>query len=153
MTCITSITEQVKKVIEYSQNITNVNPEAMINKWYSAKAKFIESWGDYIYESPEPVTFYLADDEKKRRFNEYIDAIDNTYGNRFLTDFLDWLTIEEVFTNHTSRDYWIEDDTKIPSGTKVIRALKHFESDETVMRKIQDQLSMILKEDKITGTL
>lgn len=153
MTCITTINEQVKKVIEYSQSITNVNPEAMLAKWYDAKQKFIEAWGDYIYESPEPVTFYLSDEEKKHRFNEYIDVVDNTYGNTWLTEFLDWLTIEEVFSNHTTRDFWIDDEEKIPAGTKVIRALKHFESNETVLRKIQDQLSMILQEDKITGTL
>lgn len=152
MICITNINEQVKKVIEYSQSITNVNPEAMLEKWYESKRTFIEAWDGCIYESSQ-VTFYLSETEKKHRFNEYIDAIDNTYGNSRLTKFLDWLTIEEVFSNHTSRDFWFDNKTKIPSGTKVIRALKYFESNEEVLRKIQDQLSMILQEDKITGTL
>lgn len=153
MICITTIKEQVAKVIGYSQNIKNVQPQAMIDKWYNAKKKFIEAWGDCIYTVPEPVTFYLSAEEKRHRFNEFIEVVDNTYGNFSLTEFLDWLTIEEVFDNRTNRDFWVDDCTKIPSGTKVGRALKYFESNETVLRKVQDQLSMILQEDKITGTL
>lgn len=154
MTPITTIKQQVAEVIAHSQNIgKEMNAEALIQKWYEAKRQFFEAWGDYIYEVEEPVTFYLSKEEKQHRFNEYIDVVDNTYGNCDLTEFLDWLTIDEVFDNHISRDYWISGEDKIAKGTKVSKAFKYFESNETVLRKIQDQLSMILQEDKITGTL
>ena len=154
MICITTIEEQVANVISHSQNFNkSLNTQPLIEKWYAAKKQFIDTWGDCIYEVEEPVTFYLSKEEKRDRFNEYIDVIDNTYGNADLTEFLDWLNIDEVFDNHTSRDYWINDRDKISKGTKVSKAFKYFESDETVLRKIQDQLSMILQEDKITGTL
>lgn len=153
MICTTTIKKQVARVLEHSQDLRNVKPDAMIDKWFAAKSQFIEAWGGCIYTVPEPVTFYLSTEEKKHRFNEFIDVIDNTYHNFSLTEFLDWLTIEEVFSNHISREFWVDDCTKMPVGTKVSRALKYFESNETVLRKIQDQLSMILQEDKITGTL
>ena len=153
MTCITTIEKQLAKVIEYSQSIPQANPHALVEKWYDAKRKFIEGWNGYIYECKGPVTFYLSPEEKKHRFNEYIDVVDNTYGNFSLTEFLDWLDIEEVFDNHTSRDYWLTDTDKIPKGTKISKAFKYFETNESVLRKLQDQLSTILQEDKITGTL
>ena len=153
MKCITTIEEQVAKVISYSQGLPTAEPHALIEKWYNAKKKFIDVWSGCIYESPEPITFYLSPEEKKNRFNEYIDVVDNTYRNFSLTEFLDWLNIDEVFDNHTTRDYWLSDDDKIPKGTKISKAFKYFETDETVLRKLQDQLSMILQEDKITGTL
>lgn len=153
MTCITDIEQKVAKVIEYSQNIAEAQPHALIEKWFQAKKDFIDAWGDCIYEVKEPITFYLSKEEKKSRFNEYIDVVDNTYGNYALTEFLDWLSIDEVFDNHTSKDYWLNDEDKIPKGTKISKAFKYFEPDEIILRKLQDQLSMILQEDKITGTL
>ena len=99
MTCITTIEEQVAKVICHSQFLPKAEPKALIDKWHNAKKAFIDAWGDYIYEVPEPIVFYLSTEEKRHRFNEFIDAVDNTYDNRCLTDFLDWLTIDEVFDN------------------------------------------------------
>ena len=153
MTCITTIEEQVAKVICHSQFLPKAEPKALIDKWYNAKKVFIDTWGDYIYEVPEPIVFYLSTDEKRHRFNEFIDAVDNTYDNRCLTDFLDWLTIDEVFDNHMTRKYCLYEDSYIPEGTKVSKAIKYFEPNEDIVRRIQDQLSMIIQEDKICGTL
>ena len=153
MTCITTIKEQVKKIIEYSQGFPVDNIDALIDKWHENKAAYIEQWGGTIYESSAPVTFYLSPDEKRARFNEFIDVIDNTYGNYDLTSFLDWLQIEEVFENRLSRDYWLTDDDKIPEGAKVSKAFKYFIDNEHALRTIQDRISMIMQEDKIVGTL
>ena len=153
MICITDIINKVNKVIEYSQNIEKADSTKLIEKWFAAKGGFINAWGgNCIYEVSEPMTFYLSPEEKARRFNEFIESVDDTYSNQELTYFLDWLTIEEVFNNHLTRDYTYYNG-KIPKETKVIKALKYFESNEEVLRKIQDRLSMILQEDKITGTL
>ena len=153
MICITDIINKVNRVIEYSQNIEKADSTQLIEKWFAAKGGFINAWGgSCIYEVSEPMTFYLSPEEKARRFNEFIESVDDTYSNQELTYFLDWLTIEEVFNNHLTRDYTYY-NIKIPKETKVIKALKYFESNEEVLRKIQDRLSMILQEDKITGTL
>ena len=151
--CIEDIEKQVAQVIEYSQGLPKAEPRALLDKWYKAKEQYIQAWGGCIYEVPEPVVFYLSTEEKRQRFNEFIDAIDSTYDNRELTEFLDWLEISEVFDNHTTRKFYLNNEEYIPEGTKVSKAFKHFESDETVLRKIQDQLSMIIQEDKICGTL
>jgi hypothetical protein len=153
MTPITIIEEQVAKVLSHSQGIAEASPSAMLKQWYEAKKNFIEHWDDYIYEVPEPITFHLSKEEKRGRFNEFVDSIDNTYNNKDLVYFLDWLTVDEVFSNHLNRDYEINDNTKIAKNTKVSKALKYFENDEFVLRKVQDQLSTIIQEDKITGTL
>ena len=92
-------------------------------------------------------------EEKRNRINEYINTIDSTYDNIDLVEFLDWLNIDEIFENHLQRTYEISDVEKIAAGTKVSKALKYFEPDENVLRTIQDQLSMIIQEDKITGRL
>lgn len=153
MTSIKDIEEQVTKVLEYSQGLSKVQPKVLLEKWHKAKEQYIQAWGGCIYEVPSPIVFYLSDEEKRRRFNEFIDAVDSTYDNRKLTDFLYWLDISEVFDNHTKRKFYLFDDNFIPEGTKVSKALKYFETDELVLRKIQDQLSMIIQEDKISGTL
>ena len=153
MTCITTIEEQVSQVIAFSQSVANPQVHAIIEKWHEAKMEFIMAWKDYIYELPEPVTFYLSADEKRRRFNEFIDAVDNTYGNSDLTEFLDSLSIDEIFDNHLQRDWYLDGQNKIVKGTKVSKAFKYFESNEEILRKLQDQLSVIIQEDKITGTL
>ena len=154
MICTMDIEEQLARVIGYSQELTELNTKALADKWREAKSYYIEAWNGCIYESPEPITLYLSDVEKRNRFNEFIDSIDSTYDNRNLTEFLDWLTIEEVFDNHLKRDYILDGfGAKIPSGSKVSKSLRFFEEDEFTIRKIQDQLSMIIQEDKITGTL
>lgn len=153
MTCITTIKEQFVKVLEYSQHRSDLNADAIFDKWQSAKQYFIDHWDGLTYEVEEPITFYLSIEEKTARYNEFIEAIDYNYGNYGLTEFLDWLTIDEVFDNHMSRDYWLTAEDKIAAGTKVSKAFKYFISNETALRCIQDQISTIIQEDKITGTL
>lgn len=151
---ITSIKENFKKVIAYSQNIKTPQVDILFDKWFEAKRNIIEAWqGKFIYEVPETVYFELSEAEKKNRLSEFINAVDEMYDNTNLVDFLDWLNIEEVFKNHLTRDYWLDDEKKISKGTKVVKAFKYFEDDERVLRNLQDQLSMIIQEDKISGQL
>lgn len=154
MTPITTIKKDFKKVIRYSQGIEDPQVDALFYKWLEAKRDIIEAWGGkYIVETSTSVTFELSDKEKQNRVNEFINAVDDMYHNNELVEFLDWLTHNEVFKNHLERDYHYGSDKKITKGTKVVKALKHFESNERALRNIQDQLSMIIQEDKITGTL
>ena len=151
---ITTIKEQFKKVIQYSQGIQNPQVDELFDRWLEAKRDIIETWGgECIVEVPHTVSFELSEQEKRHRLNEFIDAVDNMYGNNELVQFLDWLTIDEVFKNHLEREYWLNSSNKISKGTKIIKAFKHFETDEKVLRDIQDRLSMIIQEDKVSGTL
>jgi len=154
MTPITTIKEDFIKVLQHSQNIKNPQVDVLFDKWLEAKRDIIEAWGGkYIIEVPNTITFELSTKEKQNRINEFINAVDDMYHNNDLVAFLDWLTYEEVFSNHLTRDYQLRFGGKITKGTKVVRAFKYFEDNERALRNIQDQLSMIIQEDKIKGTL
>jgi len=51
--------------------------------------------------------------------------------------------MDEIFHNKLDRDFYLSNDKKIPAGTKIIRAFKYFESNEQILRELQDKLSMI----------
>ena len=148
------IKTQVSKVISYSQGIPEPKVDDIIDQWYTAKRPFILQFGGLIKETEFPVTLTLSRDAKRDRYNEFLNAVEEAYGFTKLLDFLCWLTLEEVFSNHTTRDYFLDGiDTKIPSGAKVSKALEHFELQGEELREIQDHLSMVIQEDKISGKL
>ena len=151
---LTDIKEQFIQVIKYSQRIAEPKVDKLFSEWLEAKRDIIEAWdGKYIIEVPEVVTFDLDKDEKKSRIIEFIDVVADRYNNPDLADFLEWASISEIFNNKLERDYWLDGANKIPAGTKIIRAFKYFEENETLLRELQDRLSMILQEDKVTGKL
>lgn len=156
MTSITTVKEAFSKVLKYSQSMSaDPQVDALFDKWLEAKRDIIEAWGGrFIIESKQPVSFELSETEKRNRLNEFINTVADVYNNGNLVNFLDWLTVDEIFSNHMEREYtWNYGKNKIEKGTKVIKAFKHFESDERALRNLQDQLSMIIQEDKISGTL
>lgn len=147
---------QVERVIQHSQGYsegTPVNAEDLLQEWYKGKKYFIDDWkGELIYEVPEPVQFELSPEEKRNRLSEFIDAVALTYGNDKLADFLDY-NFNWFFSNHLEKDYYLTGTDKIPKGTKIIKAFKHFEEDPKILDKLQTQASMIIQEDKINGKL
>ena len=156
MTPFMNLNTDVAKVIAYSQNIkTDVTVDALMDKWYEAKKKIIEAWGgNLIMEVPEPVSFHLSTEEKRSRIDEFATVVDNNYGNGELANFIDWATTSEIFNNKIERDYRIYySDVTISAGTKFVKAFKHFENDERILRELQDRCSTIIQEDKITGQL
>ena len=55
------IKAQFKKVIEYSQNITDINVDVLFEEWKNAKKDFINLMnGELIYERPEPIFFGIS---------------------------------------------------------------------------------------------
>lgn len=152
ITSIPTIKEKFTRVIQYSQNFSNVNVDALFDKWYEAKKYYIDAWGGTIWESPLPTTFTLDDAEKQRRLSEFIEIVENTYNNMPLAEFL-YDNKQDFFDNHLSHDYHTRRQGIIPKGTKIIRAFKMFESDSRALADLQNQASMIIQEDKVTGTL
>lgn len=152
-TTMEDIKRDFVKVIQYSQGFDPVNTDAFFDKWLDAKQDIIEAWGGkYIIEVPETVQFELSPEEKKRRLNQFIDMISEVYDNDELVLFLEWVA-EDFFSNHLPKDYFLSEDKKIPKGTKIIRAFKYFENDCRVLEDLQNQASMIIQEDKVSGTL
>ena len=147
------IKQQVYAVLKYSQEVPDPKIDDLMNRWYAAKRTFIVKFGGLIKKTEFPVTFTLSPEARRERYNEFLNTLEDTYGFIRALDFLCWLTTDEVFNNHTTRDYMLEDGEKIPAGAKVSKALEKFELSGPELRAVQDSLSMVIQEDKISGTL
>lgn len=149
---ITIIKEQVAKVISYSQRFDNPQVDNLIDTWFESKKKFINAWNGCVYEVPGTTTFELDDHEKRSRVNEFINVVDDRYRNMRLVRFLEWATMAEIFNNKIERDY-TDGECLISAGTKLVKAFKHFETNEQLLRELQDRMSMLIQEDKVSGKL
>ena len=84
-----TIKEQVRKVIQYSQDIPDPQIDELMNNWLKAKSRFIDAFGGkLIWEYPIPCTFTLDESEKTSRIAEFIDYIDDKYDNTDLKSFI-----------------------------------------------------------------
>lgn len=162
------IKEKFKEVIAYSQcGIPDPKVDDLFNRWLEAKRDFIEAWdGQLIYEWPEKVSFELSQKEKNRKLDEFIDRISYHYANSPLADFIA-ARRDDFFSNLLTERYVIPTDycddvynnitsqlkgSYIPSGMKMVKAFKYFE-DGKVLNDIQNEASMLIQEDKISGKL
>lgn len=143
---------KIEKVIAYSQGLTQVNIDAILEKWMEAKKFFLEAWGSPIVEIGK-MCFDLNEKEKIERIHQFSFQAYELYDNEALSDFIDWATPQEIFNNKIERTYYLYNDEKIPAGTKFVKAFKYFVGDEEELRKIQDICSTLIQENKISGTL
>lgn len=151
---IQTVQEQFDKVIKYSQGLDHLNTTEILKQWYEAKEYFINKFnGKLIYEISEPITFHLGSAARKERFDSFVTTVATVYSNTSLSDFL-ILNADGFYENKTLFDVTAPDgETTIKAGTKLIKAFKYFESDSQCLAHLQTEASMILQEDKITGTL
>ena len=114
---------------------------------------FYEKFGNkLIYEVPQPVSFNLGASERLDRTNDFINRIDTVYQNRALGDFLE-ANAASFYDNKIERDYKAPNGEVIQAGSKIVKAFKYFESNEECLAQMQNEASMIIQADKITGTL
>ena len=73
------------------------------------------------------------------------------YGNDDLIYFLESVE-NDFFSNKLSKDYYFNGE-KILKGTKIVKAFKYFESNPKILAELQNQASMIIQEDKVSGIL
>lgn len=160
---VSSSTENIKRikaqfdeVIHHSQDFVPDTDE-LFERWYEAKRSFIEAFGgQLIIESPEKVTFELSQADKNVRLDEFISKVDNTFENgplaMFLEDNREGFFRNEVVAGGTVR-LWNGDTVDVPEGMKLLKAFKYFEEDEITLKDLQTSASMIIQEDKVSGTL
>lgn len=150
---IQKIKKDFNEVISYSQGIPNPHTEKLFDLWYEAKRHIIDTWGGkLIIESEQETSFYLSAEERRKRLSEFINSVDEIYGNDELATFLEDVE-KDFFSNHLSTDYCCINGVKISKGTKVVKAFKYFESNEKALQDLQTQASMIIQEDKVSGYL
>ena len=153
---IKHIQSQFNEVISHSQDFCPDTDE-LFARWYEAKRDFIEAFGgDLIWECPDKVTFELSQADKNVRLDEFISKISNTFENDALAMFLEdnraGFFKNEVVEGGTVR-MGDGDIVDVPAGMKLIKAFKYFESDPLTLKDLQTHASMIIQEDKVSGTL
>ena len=130
------IKAQFKKVIEYSQNITDINVDALFEEWKNAKKDFIDLMnGQLIYEWPEPISFELSEKDKNMRIDDFISSVEVNWQNRNLADFLESQR-HGFFSNQVEISYTDENGNTIPKGMKLLKAFKFFEKDAKALNDL-----------------
>lgn len=146
------IKEQVKAVVQYSQNIENPKVDDLIANWLEAKRDFIECFdGKFIYTYPTKVQFELDAKEKQSRINEFVDMIECQWDNPELANFV-YEMRDSFFNNLTNNDYRYNDKV-IKKGSKLVKSFKYFENDPRALESIQNEASRLIQEDKVEGYL
>ena len=83
-----NIFDDVKYVIEYSQEIENPRTDLLEEDFYEAKSKFIEMFGGLTYTYPEKVTFELSEKVKQERYKSFLSYVAENYRDRDLYSFI-----------------------------------------------------------------
>ena len=153
------IFKEVKDVLEYTQEIDI--KEHIINeieeKFYENKKSFIDMMdGELSYTYPEKLTFEIPEEKKSamfcnlvldyRRILNHSNVDHETYEN-----FINFIcSCEENFFNNI-----VDEPYKdiVPKGMKITKAFKRFKLPQDILRSFQDQASMILQKNKISGYL
>ena len=150
---LSKIKEDFDTVIRYSQSIPNPKTDRLFDAWQEAKRDFIEAFGGkYIYEYPGKVSFELGEKEKHDRVVRFADQVASQWGYYDLSQFIESQE-PGFFKNMTVSDYKAWDGKVIKKGTKLVRAFKHFITNERSLADIQNEASRLIQEDKIEGTL
>lgn len=154
---ISELKQQVKKILEFSQDQSNLDTNLLIDNWYEAKRRFINSFGGLIYEYPEKVSFELGQQEREKKVEEFAHLVSYSYGNGSLADFI-MSNMDSFFSNSMKKPYVAYDPhtyeyVTIQAGTKIVKAFKYFEFDPERLELFQNKASAIIQEDKISGTL
>lgn len=149
--------QRLTEVLSHSQKIENPKVDEIFNKWKESKSYFIKQCfnGELIYEHPEKVSFALDEHTKEQRYIEFIEEVVTLGNYDWDNDFISFLTFvgyKDFYNNCMSRDYQSGEKT-ILKNSKIIKAFKHFITEEKLLHEIQNKASMIIQEDKIEGHL
>ena len=144
---------QVSKVISYSQNIENPQIDELLKNWSLNKRRLYARFNDNLILDLGKHTFELGEESKKQRLETFQDWVckyepltDDLY------EFLRNISPDEFYNNRLENSYDYKDKT-IGKGHKVIKAFKHFISNDILLTDLQNRASEIIQENKIEGTL
>ena len=153
MVDIDLIKKQVKRVIEFSQDIKDAKVDYLIDTWYEAKKDFIEIFGEkLIYKTDEKITIDLSEEQKQDEVEKFCLDTSNAFPR--YQDLIRFIrrNQNDFFQNILQKPY-DEDGYHIPAGMKISKAFKEFISDKEDLYLIQTAASRVIQEGKITGYL
>lgn len=140
------IQEEFDKVLLHSQDYPYVNTDNLFKKWYDAKLDFILRMGGELIKEVEDVSFLIDDS----LIDKFIKKVENI--NVHLAQFLKY-NKDNFISNKTTTNFYCPDDITIPAGMKITKALKFFIEDKELIKTLQNEMSMIIQDGKIEGTL
>ena len=152
MVDIKQIKEDIESILIYSQDYPfDLDATNLMKQWFINKKAFIELFdGETIVRSKHPIKIQLSEEQRSRRFNDFISALDD---NGVLTaDFETFLRDNEkgFFDNRVLEAY---PSFNIQPGAKLSKSFKRFLSNTETVRWIQDTASHFIQENKIEGYL
>lgn len=149
------IREAFDEVLMHSQGLEEVNTAPLFEQWAKSKQQFIDCMGGkLIYEYPEQVTFSLSEESKLQKIDSFCDYIMERFDALSLHDFF-WANKEGFWDNKTTVET-THNGTTIPKGMKMGKALMRYFTDvlsEEELDSIRCEMSNLIQEDKVTGTL
>lgn len=148
---IKEIQKQFNQVLQFSQSIHEANTDELFVKWVQAKALFIHNFDGLIKEYPN-VSFALGEQEQQKQLSKFIFWC-SQFDNEAFDHYLSNQTPQGFFNNIVEEDYMISEDKIIKKGMKLSKSFKFFISNPDTLEKIQTKMSMIIQENKISGTL
>lgn len=147
------IQNQVNAVLSYSQDLC-VDPQTdkLIDLWLDAKRDIIEAFGGNLIYEAGPQIFTLSQEEQDLKVNDFINRCERVYDNSSLAWFI-YRNKSAFFDNVVIEGTTLPSGEKVAVGMKLLKAFKFFEKDETVLKALQTEASMIIQENKIEGIL
>lgn len=144
--------ESVEGIILHSQDYPfDVDCTELMSKWVQAKEPFINFFGgQLVIRSATPITVTLSEEQRSRRFREFLSALDeNNVLDEDLESFL-YINQDGFFDNKVVLPY---PSKHISAGSKILRSFKHFIHTPEATRWAQDVASRYIQENKIEGYL
>lgn len=147
------IQEQVNAVLAYSQDFDREpQTDNLIDIWFNAKRDIIEAFGGKLIYEAGPTTFNLSKEEQDEKISDFINRCERVYDNSSLAWFL-YRNKAGFFDNAVVEGTTMPTGETICKGMKLLKAFKFFETDETVLKTLQTEASMIIQENKVEGIL
>lgn len=146
------IQRDVEAIIAYSQDYPfDIDCSSLIAEWARSKGPLIKLLqGRLIVRSEEPIMVELSEEQRSRKFNEYINILED---KGVLTDDLrSFLLI--------NKDGFFDNQVRLPfpskhitPGSKLLRSFKHFILPDEEREWAQDKASQFIQESKLEGYL
>ena len=145
------IKDRFKAVLRYSQNVDDPQIDELFENWLTSKEVLFDNvlGKQLIKEFPDEVLFTLSPESRESNFRDFLYKV----GSKGLDNLCDFLESQKdnFYDNIVNTDYEYS-NIVIKKGSKIIKAFKHFIINDSLCKQLQDEASILIQDNKITGT-